>query len=177
MTKDDEIRHGLKTAGVPDSVFSTTLVKEGQDKLRQYIIDRVLSRKGIWLYAKPRLAASARKTFYLLAKELFLSGTTVCCIPLSRLADALNSDEFFGEAVMVERVKAVFILDFYESGAGFPLDAYNASRVRTWIRSKIESGGVVSLLSDTTPDKCTDWWPTSFMGYLTDATISHELTA
>lgn len=175
MTRDEEIRLGLRNAGVPEYAFSTTLVKENQSKLREFITERILTKKGLFLYSKPKLAAQARKSFYLVAKELFLSGTTVCCIPLSRLVEALNAEDYSGDAVMIDKVRSVFLLDFYEGGTGFPLNAYDAAKVRSWIRSKIEGGGMVSMLSDTTLDKCSDWWPASFLGFIHENAIVHEL--
>jgi hypothetical protein len=76
---------------------------------------------------------------------------------------------------MLDKVQSVFVLDFYEGGTGFPLNAYDAAKVRSWIRSKIEGGCMVSMLSDTALDKCTDWWPASFLGFIHENDVIHEL--
>lgn len=180
MTRDEEIRAGLRGAGVPEMVFGTTLLKEDAPELRALVVDHVLVRsssaRGLYIYPKNRNSVSqARRLFYLVAKELFLSGTTVCCLPLTRLAEALVSDEVSGEAAKIERVRMVFVLDFYEEGAGFPFDAQNAARLRAWVRRRFEAGGAVCFLSDAATDRCTTWWPPSFLGFISDNAIIHSV--
>lgn len=176
MTKDEEIRQGLRNSGVPEMVFGTTLEKENALPLRALIADKTLVRaataRGLYMYPKTKSGiAQTRKLFYLVAKELFLSGTTVCCIPLSRLMEALNADDLVGEAARVERVRMVFVLDFYEEGAGFPFTPSDAARLRAWVRRRFETGNAVSFLSDTPLDRCTPWWPQSFTGFVSDNVI------
>ena len=180
MNKDDEIRIGLKNAGIPETVFSTTLQKEGATTLREYVKEgsllRPRSTSGIFLYPSKKDAAThARKLFYLFAKELFLSGVTVCCLPLSRLLDAINSDELVGEAIRVEQVRMVFVLDFYEDGAPFPFSPTDAAKLRSWVRARFEAGNAVSFLSDATIDRCSLWWPSSFLGFISDNVVVHPV--
>lgn len=173
MTSDEEIKQGLKASGVPESVFSTTLPREGAEDLRELIVTHALvqttSAKGVFVYNKSKTSAvQARKVFYLIAKEMYLSGTTVGCLPLSRLVEFLNADDYVGEAARIDRVRVVFLLDFYEEGASFPLSPQDAARVRAWVRSRFESGGAVSFLSDAPVDRCSGWWPMSFLGFINE---------
>ena len=176
MSKDYEIQRGLRMAGTPDYVDTTTLLKEGAVELRGMVSGGVLAKPkssvGLYLYpAKPSAYSRARTLFYLVAKELFLSGSTVYCIPLSRLYDSLHSDDITPESTMLSQARFIFVTDFYEEGAPCPLQPHEASRVRAWIREKYEKGGAVSLLSDKPPEACTLWWPTAFIGFLTSHTI------
>lgn len=176
MNKDAEIRAGLKNSGIPELAFSTTLALEGATELRRLITGkefiRPSSTRGLYLYpSAPSKAAQARKQFYLTAKELFLSGVSVYCIPLSRLLGAITTDDMDDEAYRVEQVRMVFILDFYEAGAGCPLSTKEAARLRYWVRDRFESRDAVSFLSDTPVDRCAEWYPESFLGFIRDNAI------
>lgn len=181
MTKDDEIRQGLRNAGVPEMVFGTTLLREEAPELRELITSQSLVRpssaRGLFLYPKAKgTTGKARKLFYLVAKELFLSGVTVFCIPLTRLMETLTSfDDINGDASRLERVRVVFILDFYEEGAGFPFSTQDAARLRAWVRQRFEAGNAVSFLSDSAPERSLPWWPQSFMGFIHDHTAVHAV--
>lgn len=180
MSNDEEIRAGLKNAGVPEFVFGTTLLKENAPALREMVETKTLVRptsaRGVFIHpAKPAQITQARKLFYLTAKELFLTGVTVCCIPLSRLMEALTTDDFVGEASRVERVRMVLILDFYEEGAAFPFNPSEAARLRTWVRKRFEAGNAVSFLSDVPLSRCSAWWPQSFLGFINDNVIIHSV--
>lgn len=181
MIRDDDIRQGLSAAGIPAVAMSTTLPKEGAPQLRQLIVEGVLRPpRGVFLYPKSKTKASAARTlFYLVAKELFLSGVSVYCIPLSRLVSLLSNYDSEDEnaAAMVDRVRAVFVLDFFEDGAPFPLQAWEAAKLRSWIRARVEAGVSVSFLSDSSPDRCGLWWPSSFMGYVCDSTTTQGVDA
>ena len=176
MTKDDEIKSGLRNAGIPESVFSTTLLKEELPQLREMIaggsLVRPTSARGVYMYPKRKDSVlQTRRAFYTVAKELFLSGITVYCLPLSRLVEALRSEELTGEATRVEKARMVLILDFYENGAGFPLDASESAHVRAWARRRFEAGHGVSFLSDAPLEQCVPWWPASFLGFINDSVV------
>lgn len=175
MNRDDEIRAGLRQAGVPDTVMRSTLVTEGLPELRSLIQDGTLRRSGIFVFCEnSRKYPAARKAFFLIAKELFLTGTTVCCLSLSKLAEAIQSDDMVGYTSLIEEVRCVMILDFYEEGAPMPLDAAVANRVRSWIRSAIERGIPVSFLADARLEACGKWWPGSFLGIIESSSIVKE---
>lgn len=180
MTKDEEICAGLKASGVPELTFRTTLKLEGALELRALLDEKALVRptsaRGLYLYPKNRAStAHARKLFYLVAKELFLSGVTVCCLPLTRLVEALNAEDLSGEAGRIDRVRMVFVLDFYEEGAGFPFQQADAAKLRAWVRHRYEAGSAVSFLSDSQLPRCEPWWPQSFLGFITDNVVIHSV--
>lgn len=180
MGNDEEIRSGLRNAGVPEFVFGTTLLKENAPTLRAMVeakeLVRPTSARGVYMHpAKPAQITQARKLFYLTAKELFLTGVTVCCIPLSRLMEALSTDDFVGEASRVERVRMVMVLDFYEDGAAFPFTPAEAAKLRAWVRNRFEAGNAVSFLSDVPLSRCSAWWPQSFLGFINDNVIIHSV--
>lgn len=176
MTTSCEIQKGLRMAGTPEYVDHTTLAKEGAHEIRQLITDGVFAKPkqsiGLYLYpTKPASYNRCRELFYIVAKELFLSGSTVYCIPLSRLHDAITCDDITREATMVAQSRFVFVTDFYEEGAEMPLTAAESSKVRMWVKDKYEKGGAVCFLADKSPDLSTAWWPHAFVGFITGNTI------
>lgn len=179
MTKDEEIRAGLLGSGVPDMVLRTTLCKEGAHDLRGIVSGKVLDgqeARGLYVYPKNKNSVMrARRLFYLTAKELFLSGTTVCCLPLTRLMSAITTEDFVGEASRVERVRMVFATDFYEEGAGFPFSTHDSAKLRAWVRQKFELGSAVCFLADADLDHCTSWWPQSFTGFIADHSLVYQV--
>lgn len=176
MLRDDEIKLGLRTAGIPGAVIATTLAKENAQYLRDMVTGHSLTSKGagrgLFLYPMARVSPQRVRTlFYLVAKELFLYGTSVYCIPLSRLFDAITSFDYEGDALMVDKSTHIFVLDFYEDGSPFPMTPEQAAKIRAWVRGKFEKGGQVSFLSDSSLTACGAWWPSSFTGYITDNCI------
>lgn len=175
MTKDEEIKAGLIAAGVPHSVHGTTLALENALELRGAIAGGSLPgnpAKGLYVYpTQPGAAIRARSLFYLAAKELFLSGVTVHCLHLFRLGELLASDRTSNEASRIDRVRVVFVSDFYERGAPSPFASYDAARVRYWVKDRFDAGFSVSFLSDAPTDACKDWWPQSFIKFVEANTI------
>lgn len=172
----DEVRRSMQDAGIPDAAISTTLVREGCQNIRDHICGRGFIRsdqpgyQGIFLYPE-RLphAAKARKVFYVVAKEFLLSGIPSYCISLSRLVTALGETED-GELdyFRVTGANMVFVTEFYEQDAPFPLQPWQAGVLRSWIRNKFDSRGGVSFLSDRRLDLIQDWWPESFRHVLAE---------
>ena len=180
MNRDEEIRQGLRMAGVPEGVFKKTLITEDAKPLREMITGGTLVRDGattgIFLHpAKRSDSARARTVFYLTAKEMFLSGTTVYCIPVIRLLEAMSAVDHSHETMMLERVRMVFVTDFYEEGAPFPFSAADAGRLRLWVRSRFEEGKGVSFLSDTGMAKAGAWWSEGFLGFIGGSTVAHSV--
>jgi hypothetical protein len=182
MNRDEEILLGLRSAGVPLKVCATTLVKEEALDLRVLVEGKALIRDedASGIYMHPRLKTTelfgrARKLFYLVAKELFLSGHTVYCIPMFKLMETLKGDGSEDAESRIERVRMVFVLDFYEDGAPCPYSPQDASRLRAWTRQRFEDGKAVSFLSDSNADGCTSWWPLSFTGFIKDSFITYPV--
>jgi hypothetical protein len=166
VDRDTEIKKGLSSAGIPKSAWGTTLPKLGQESLRKAIQDKVFfadDPRGAWVYADPRHANHARQVFYVLAKEMFLTGTTVHCVSLLPFSNMLADDGEIPETI--ERCKMLFILDFYEAGCACPYNDEIAARLRYWIRARFEQGMAVSFLSDS-PIALAEWWPTSMLNFI-----------
>lgn len=180
MNRDEEIRQGLRMAGVPEGVFKKTLVTENAKELRDMITGGALIRNGstVGVFVHPSKlseAARARNVFYLLAKEMFLSGTTVYCIPVIRLLEALAATDHSHESMMLEKVRMVFITDFYEAGAPSPFSPGDAGRLRLWVRSRFEEGRGVSFLADTPMAKASAWWSDGFLGFIGGNTVPYPV--
>lgn len=183
MNKDEEIRTGLRAAGIPESVFKKSLKTEGAEPLRDMITSGALIRgpketTGVFIHPSRRAvpeATKARVVTYLLAKELFLSGITVYCIPLIRLMDNLRGSDFTQEGHMLEKVRMVVVTDFFEEGAPFPFTAAEAGHLRLWVRSRFEEGKGVSFLSDTPMERTGAWWPVGFLGQLGGNTVPYAV--
>lgn len=178
--RNEEIKHGLRNSGIPDYTFSTTLLLEKAVDLRTLIAGETLihptSPKGVYMYPDRGTSyMQARKLFYLTAKEMFLRGSTVFCLPLARVAEALHSDELSTDSLKLEKVHTVFVLDFYEIGAETPLSQVEASRIRTWIRTRFDSGKAVSFLSDAAIDRCASWWSPSLLNFISTSVESRAV--
>lgn len=170
---EDDIRSAIRSARIPSSVLSTTLPKEGENALRDYVLHRRYKRNseylGIYLYPSTlAVSAKARKAFFLVAKEMILSRVSVYCTTLSDLAKHLSYD--YDDDDGIESADVLFIADFYEQGAPMPLDAKFSAMVRSWIRGRLEKGKGICLLADSSPNLIETWWPSSFRtiieGYL-----------
>lgn len=170
----------MKRSGIPAFVIPTTLPKEGHPEIREMIQSGAYRHNGemygFYLFTQRDTSVTkARRVFYLIAKELFLSGVKVYCVSLSDLIDAFNAEEYNGHAYACDNVDMVLLTDFYESGAPNPMTPQDSSRLRAWMRNRFEEGKAVSLLSDAPLDRCDGWWPASFLRYLAEHTISIQL--
>jgi len=180
VTENRGIAAGLRQSGVPEFVFTTTLVKESQPELREMIATSAYRHNGqlygFYLFTQRTTSVTmARRVFYLIAKELFLSGVTVYCTSLADLNDTLGDGEYTSASAGVHSAEVVFVTDFYEDGSACPLDPAEASRVRAWVRSKFERGQAVSFLGDMPLDRCSAWWPSSFLRFIAEHTLPKQL--
>lgn len=181
MNRDDAIRQGLQAAGVPVQVYGTTLAKEGAQDLREMVIAKRFcdpkKPEGAFVYPERRaLASQARKIFGLMAKEMYLSGASVCWLHTAAFLDSVHGDDH-DPMEKANSAQAIFLVDFYESGAKFPFTAVEATKMRYWIRRKFEAGATVSFFSDTAFDKLTDWWSPSFLEFVRGYTIDYVVKA
>ncbi len=173
-----QIKQGLEISGVPPIVYKTTLVLEGHQKLRDMILVNQFfnddaETKGFFVYGSS--PTNTRKIFYLIAKELFLSGMSVYCISLLNLMEELDSQEITKVTNSVDQSKCIFILDFFEDDAAFPFTPLQAWKLRAWVKDKFNKTGMVCFLSDVRLIKCVDWWPKQFLTYLRENIIEYEV--
>lgn len=177
---DRSIAVGLKMSRIPEFVFPTTLVKEGQQPLREIVANKTYRHNGqlygFFLYAnRDGSVTKARRIFYLVAKEMFLSGNTVYCLSMSDLVAALTTNDYSTDSAAIDNVQTVFVTDFFEDATVSPMSPQEAGIVRAWVRRKFEGGGAVSFLSDADIMNCKSWWPESFLRFLQEHTLVHRL--
>jgi hypothetical protein len=177
---DKSILAGLKQSGIPEFVYATTLVKEGRADIREIISTKGYQHNGqlygFYVFTQRNSSVTkARRVFYLIAKEMFLSGVTVYCISMPNLVAALNASDYSVAANAIDNVQMVFVTDFFEDEAICPLTPTDAGRVRSWVRDKFELGGAVSLLSDASLERCGAWWSNAFLRFLSEHTSSNQL--
>jgi len=170
---DAEILRNMKAAGVPDAALMTTLPLEGCPDIRTFIREAgyrsASGYHGVYIHPKKVTdAGKARKVFHVIAKEMILHRESVYCISLDRLVEGLSSDYDSTAIDRAESATTLFLADFYERGAPFPLAPWQAGVVRSWIRSKFENGGAVSLLGDGPMREAVAWWPPAFLGFLSE---------
>ncbi len=177
MDRDTEIKKGLAAAGVPRAAMATTLPALGQAHIREDIKNKVFfadDPRGAWVYGAPETANKTRQVFQVMAKEMYLTGTTVQCISLIQFGAMLVSEEGLSESV--ERAKMLFLLDFYEAGCPRPLNDETFAQLRFWVRSRFEQGMAISFLSDA-PLAQADWWPTSLRSFLSARVNEYNVEA
>ena len=180
-----EIDQMLVSCGIPDNAIKTTLPRMGQTAIREYVAQRRFETEaglqGTYLYSRrPSDAIKARLAFHVLAKEMLLSGVSCYVMSLTRLVAALSDDEDEMDDRDYHRAtdaKVLFVTDFYEHGAAFPVSPWQAARVRNWIKDKYETGGAVSLLGDAALMQASSWWPGSFLSFLQSSVREFEVAS
>lgn len=182
---DEAIRARLRAAGIPREAFATTLAKAGYSSLREYVANRVYSVTQIaYLFPKP----SPRSTeynenpelaFYLLAKELLLSGLEVHCCDLIDVRTALLSDSEDGGDLLsvLEAADVVAIRGFHDKGGRCEpfLTPFDSAYVASWLIRMHRNGTVLVLLGAAPLMEAKDWWPTSLLGYIRSRSILFEV--
>lgn len=169
----------LNDCGVPNAAISTTLPKEGQNELREFVEKRRYREggtyRGVYVYnLRPAEAVKARRVFLTAAKEMLLSGAACYVLSLSRLVEAINNEEEDNDWHRINEADIVFVTDFYEHGCNSPMDSWQATRVRHWVKDKIEEGKGVSLLADVRPMGAA-WWPPSFLAFIQSHVVEFEV--
>lgn len=173
MTSDQEITSALQSSGIPVTSIYTTLAKEKCLDIRGWTRPEVYAGaagyRGIYVHPqRPKDNMKARRVFYTVAKEMVLAGQTCYGISLSLLVHGMNADFEETAFTRADSANFVFIADFYEDGAAFPLSAWQAGRLRSWVRERFERGLSVSLLGDKPLSGTHSWWPVSFTGFLSE---------
>lgn len=170
---NDAVKKSILSVGIPASAMQTTLVREGQQALRDSVIERTEnpSTKGYALY--PSSAGAVYKTrsvFYALAKECFLSRVGVQVVSLVSLLNAITNDEYSNLYQTVSSAQMLFVTDFFEHGAPVPFSGSEGARLRAFLKAYMERGGVVGVLVDKPLASCKDWYPVSFLELLSSHT-------
>ena len=185
MSKEQVIAK-LRAAGVPREAFSTTLAKEGMDDIRAYVTGREEDAKRmLYLYQTQTRSTlyseKAELAFFLLAKELVLSGEDVFCCDLVNVHTALFKDddeatEFYSR---LDNINSGFIAirHFHDKGGKVEqfMTPYESAYFASWLIRKFQDGVGFILLGGAPIMEAVDWWPASFLGYLRSRSIVFEV--
>lgn len=184
---DAEVKSRLRLAGIPSDTFATTLVKEGLVDLRQYVVAGGHTDKRIaYLYPQiSRTSVYSHKLdlgFYLLAKELVLSGKRVFCCNLVDIHTALFKeteeaemlDERLGPVGKNEFIAIRGFHDLHGKVEQF-MTPYEAAYFSSWLIRRHQDGGGFILQGAAPLMEAVDWWPASFLGYMRGRSVSFEV--
>lgn len=167
------VGRALQSCGVTRAAIATTLKSEGHLKMRElveqelYVEDETENWICINVYAtKATDPVRHRLAFNLLAKELHLSRAEIRIMALKDLVDIVKgeSERFTVDALM--GLEMLFVTDFYEDGAPFPLDPYDAMLVRAFVKKFVEEDLGFCTMTELPLNKCTKWWPQNFLALL-----------
>lgn len=162
----------LRSAGVPRDTFSTTLLKQKCQELRDYVEGS--SDKSI-LYVYPH---SAELPFYLVAKELNLSGTNTFCCSLVDVHTALfkDSEEASDIASSLDKADAIAVSYFYDEGGRTEpfFTPYEVAYFSSWFIRKHQNGTGFVLLGANDLPWAEAWWPASFISYIRNRCVTYR---
>jgi len=183
---NEQIKAQLRNAGVPREAFNTTLVKEDMADLRAYVTERTPDSKRIlYLHQAPsrtsQYSDKAELAFFLLAKELVLSGESVFCCDLVDVHTALfkENEEAYAIAPRLYDSNSGFIAirHFHDKGGKVEqfMTPYESAYFASWLIRRYQDGVGFILLGGSPIMEAVDWWPASFLGYLRSRAISFEV--
>jgi hypothetical protein len=174
---NDKIKNLLKSAGLPKEVFSTTLVKQGMEELREYITGKVFEQRPV-VYIYPEIHTKkdiessrdkAELAFYLLLKELVLSGQQTFSCQLVDVHTALFKETDEAENISTRMgTQFLGVSRFVESGEkpGQFFTPYEIAYFNSWVYRRVNDEKGLVLLGDCSLSNCDKWWPTSMVAYL-----------
>lgn len=171
----------LEASGVSRDALASTLPTQGLVEMREMVTEELFLDEDTNTYLsinvhgqKTTSPKRLRLAFNLLAKELGLARATFRIMSFKDFSDVVCSrhDRYTTSNLM--DLDMLFVLDFYEEGAVFPLDAYDSMLVRAFVRRFMEEGCGFCTHTDIPLLKATKWWPQNFLG-LIDEYSNHFL--
>lgn len=186
MSKDSgHITRMLVNVGVPREAIATTLAKEGFAAMREYVAnDGYADRRIVYVYPKDcssmKQIDKATLAFYLLSKELALSGKKVYCCSLVDVARVFltDSDDSDIEAMRfsLESADMIAIRGFHDAGGRVEqfLTPYQIAWVGSWLYRHHRADKGLVLLGAAPLETALDWWPASTLAFLSKHSISFE---
>lgn len=173
MMNDTVLLASMRRAGIPKEALATTLAKEGLMPLRHYVMREVHTDKTL-LY----LQARDELPFYLVAKELVLSGKKVACLRLVDIHTALFSDKPEADEIsaLLEESDAIAVGAFVDKGGrSMPfLTPYECAYFVSWFIRNHQNGKVFVLQGSSSLGDAIDWWPESFIRYISTRAVIHK---
>lgn len=155
----------LRAAGIPREAIGTTLLKENRPDLRAYIQDGQHEDKPIAVIVSRDLLP-----FYLVGKELSLSGFAVHCCELVDIHTALFSDKPDAEQIAdtLEEANVICISGFYETEgrvAPFFTD-YEQAYFRSWFMRRVNNGTKFVLQMQEGTSSASAWWSAALVRFI-----------
>lgn len=169
--QNEEIVARLRSAGVPREAFSTTLVKERCQELRDYVENGGYKDKSILYF----YGVEAELPFYLTAKELVLAGHSVFCCSLVDIHTALFSDDDDSFSGPLNAANFVAINGFYDvGGRSEPFyTPYESAYFASWLVRNHQGGKRFLLLGNEELSLASSWWPATFVRYIAKRSLQY----
>lgn len=171
----------LRQSGIPDLAIRSNLEKEKQGTLRYFLQSKSFVHDGGWrgayLYPKTNKdIVTARRAFFVAAKEAVLLGHSISVFSLPRLIEAMFGEDDYGNNFSdLEARPMLWVSGFYEEGAPFPLEPWQAAKLRSWAIERYESKRPISWLSDKPLAGTGAWWNGSFLSLLDEHVVSFSV--
>lgn len=173
ITDSDRMKRILLQAGVPNAAIATTLKEQDAMPMREFLqslssneLDRRRYSGMVVCPKNHRDTNKARLLFHVAAKEAILLGVACYCLSLDRLTVAISDSESSYEYEKITSSDMLFVTDFFEREAEFPLSKWQSGVVRSWIKRRLDSEGSIALLSDVSIEATSAWWPSAFASYI-----------
>lgn len=184
MNVDASIKDSILACGIPQSALSTTLLLQGEAKLRTYVLQREWEKKGdgraLFLHpTTPKARTHALKVFHVLAKEFVLMGADIHFITLTRLMrNVLSDTEDYDDdlAYRIDNAEAVFVSGFQDNA--FPKNPHTDDQIfefYEWLNDFWVRGRLVYFFADATVQRCTAWWDTTFLAQIEERVDHYEV--
>lgn len=180
-----DVGRGMEACGVSRAAIASSLASEGHTEMREFVMEGLYEVDPdydtftcINVYGQKNTDPSAlRLAFNLLAKELHLSRAEVRVMDLQTLIGILRGDNERWVQADLMALDMLFVTDFYEDGAPYPLDAYDSMLLRAFIRRFVEECSGFCSMTDIPLVKCTKWYPQNFLTYLANKSIQFKVGA
>jgi hypothetical protein len=167
------IGRALESSGVSRDAIMNTLELAGFPEMREMVVQELYFDEDDPHYLsinvhgqKGTSPKHLRMVFNLLAKEISLNRGVVRVVSFKDFSDAVcgRGERHTPDSLM--ELDMLFVLDFYEDGAPFPLGAFDAMLVRAFVRRFMEEGLGFCTHTDIPLLKTTKWWPQNFLSLI-----------
>ena len=184
---NEQIKESLRYAGIPREVFSTTLMLQGLDAMRGFVVSKAYEQSKVICVHKEashllEYSTKLDLAFYLLAKEMVLAGVSVYCCSLAEVHSAFFDIDMPGAEDTAVRLREedtfIGIRGFHDFGGNVTpfLTPKEVAFIGSWIirKQQADAGGVILQTALPLMD-CEAWWPTSLLGYLRSRSTSFSV--
>lgn len=165
MQSDDEIKALMSASRIPREALRTTLPKLGFPGVRDWVTGREIVDKPICYIQAGKALDDGNLLFYTTVKEAILTyHAPAFCGDLIELHGAVVAQDDEGLAATLDRARVVAVRNFVDSGA-CPLTPYDVAKLSSYLYRRVQGGGILILhLAEGTA--ISQWWPVSFMKFV-----------